>query len=503
MTVVLRADAADEIGTGHMMRCMGLAMRLEQLGERPVFVSRRNFPNLVERIQVAGWRHVALPEVPGDNSDRAPFVPHAGWLNAPWQADADATAATAHAENAEWIVVDHYGLDVAWEEAVRRHGFNLAALDDLADRTHAADLIVDPSLNPEPHARYGKLVSPSAQKLFGPRYAILRPEFSETERTPQVPGGPRCLIAFGGVDTAAMTLRAMNAVASARARLFETRVIVGGQNQRLAEIRERARQLGWPVHVDSDHMAAHMAHADFAIGAGGHMLWERCAMALPSVVAIVAPNQIEQVQVAAKAGACVALDAETMSDEDFIRAIERLANQPDIRAEMGQNARAAVDGLGGLRIARRLAELNITAREAVDTDLAPMLHWRNDERIRRYSRSASAIPAETHATWFAQVLADPARRLLIVEDSQGELGVVRFDQEGATAEVSIYMTPERLGSGLGANLLLAGEEWLRANVPTVRSILAEVLDGNAPSEELFLSCGYVRTSGSFKKVFDR
>ena len=503
MTVILRADAAEDIGTGHVMRCMGLAMRLEQLGEQPIFVSRRNFPSLVERIEAAGWRHEALPAASGDNSDRATSVPHAHWLKGPWEADANATANIAKETGANWIVVDHYGLDIAWDNAVRAYGLKVAVLDDLADRKHAADLIADPSLNAEPHERYQSLIPRNCQKLFGPRYAILRPEFSETERTPPVSGGPRCLIAFGGVDAAGMTLRAMEAVAVARTRLFEVRVIVGGQNQSLDAIRGRARTLGWPVHVDSNHMAAHMAHADFAVGAGGHMLWERCAMALPSVVAIVAPNQVEQVTVAAKTGACLALDAETMSEEDLIRAIERLANHPDVRAEMGERARRAVDGLGGVRIARRLADLGVRVRQATNADMAPMLEWRNDERIRRFSRDSAVIDPESHAAWFARVLADEDRDLLVAEDDAGPLGVARFDRAGDAAEVSIYLTPDRLGSGLGANLLLAGEDWLIEHAPSVRRIVAEVLDGNAASEELFLSCGYVRTDGPFEKVLDR
>ena len=55
----------------------------------------------------------------------------------------------AGVNGANWIVVDHYGLDACWEEQllVGLSGDHacpkLLVIDDLADRTHQADLLLD------------------------------------------------------------------------------------------------------------------------------------------------------------------------------------------------------------------------------------------------------------------------------------------------------------------------------------------------------------------------
>lgn len=501
MSVLIRCDASPEIGTGHVMRCLALADRLAAAGALPVFVARRMFPNLAERIAAAGFRLAMLPEVPSDNGDRAGVIPHADWLAASWRDDVDATLAVAAETAARWVVVDHYGVDRMWQAAARAGGLRVAALDDLADRAHDADLLIDPSLADDPHGRYAGLLPEGRQRLLGPRYTILRQEFAEPpERGAERADAPLAyLLAFGGVDAAGMSLRALAALEAEARPSDMVDVVVGGQNADRAEIERRAAGQGWSVHVDSDAMGALMAKADIAIGAGGHMLWERAAMRLPTVAVIVAENQRDQVNGAAARGLVLGLDAATASTADIRAAIASLARDDAARSRMVA-ACAAVDGAGADRIARRIAGPEIVMRPAADADCERLHAWRNHPRIRAVSREAGEIDLEGHRRWFAGVLADQERTLLIGEDAAGPVGVVRFDRDGSEAEVSIYLTPERLGGGFGANLLLAGEAWFRQNNSDIRRIVAEVLPGNAASEELFLSCGYDRRAdGLFQK----
>lgn len=500
MTVLIRADATPEIGTGHVMRCLALADALRDLGARPVFAGRDMFPAMVERIRGEGFAFAPLPEAQSDNAARASDVPHAHWLKASWRDDAHATLAIAEAQQATWVVVDHYGIDHLWEAEVQKAGLKVAALDDLADRRHAADLLSDPSLTDDPHGRYRDLTASAAQRLFGPRYALLRSEFTAPpERSPPT-DGLRVLVAFGGVDAAGMTERAMEALAKARS-VAAVDVVIGGQNQRRSQIEAIAKEAGWRVHVNTSDIATLMAAADLGVGAGGHMLWERAAMGLPSLAAIVADNQRTQVSEAAKQGVVIQIDP--AADADALAAeIDRLAADTERLARMAAAGRQAVDRRGAGRIARRIVGPEIGLRRAEATDCDRIHAWRNDPHIRRFSRDAKPIDLEGHRAWFGRILADESRTLLIGDDASGPLGVLRYDRAGDVAEVSIYLAPDRLGSGLGADLLLAGDDWVRQNSPETRKIIAEVLPGNAASEELFQSCGYWRGDAMFEKRWE-
>ena len=503
MTVLIRADASAEIGTGHVMRCLSLATELMALGEDVVFAARSMFPTLRARIEAAGCRFVALPPATSRNDARAGTIPHAHWLQASADDDAAATLAAARAARAAWVVVDHYGVDSVWQRILRAGGVNVAALDDLADRAHAADLLVDPSLSADPHGRYAALIPANRQQLLGPRYAILRPEFRTGAARPPHDGPLRWLIAFGGVDAAGCTQRAMAALAEAQPDTADVTVVVGGQNADLAAIRAKAAALGWQVHVDSDAMGALMASADVAIGAGGHMLWERAAMRLPTIALIVAENQREQVTNAAAGRLVLPLDAARLDPSDLVNAVRTLGGDAARRAAMAAACGEAVDGKRALRIARRIADLGIQVAPAAVEDILPMHAWRNDARIRAVSREHAEISLGGHRDWCAAVMADPDRHLLVGRDKTGPLGVVRFDRSGDRAEVSIYLAPARLGQGLGPNLLLAAEAWLIRADRRIAALDAEVLDGNRASEELFLGTGYTRLRpGHFAKALE-
>ena len=499
MTILFRVDASEEIGTGHVMRCLGLAAELERFGETSVFIARSMPPHLKKKILERNYGFETLTPTDTQNERK---MHHAAWLKASWEHDAIETMQHADAYGAIWVVVDHYGIDRPWQQKAKETGLKVAVLDDLADRPHIADLLIDPSLNATPHFRYSKLTPQHAQRLLGPRYAIIRTEFS-IPRLISDQSTLRYLIAFGGVDAAGMTTLAIEALADVCADAT-VNVIVGGQNSALAEILATSQKLGWDVHVDSNAVGGLMGQSDIAIGAGGHMLWERAAMRLPTVGIIVAKNQHEQVTEAAKHNLVIPLEAETVTVERLSAAISRLAGDITLQAAMAEACGKAVDGKGASRIARRLVPDGINMREASANDMAQILEWRNDARVRQFSRETAIIFPDAHQAWFQKVLNAKNRFLLIGESPSGPVGVVRFDQAGDWAAVSIYMTPRRLGSGLGANLLLDAENWLTANQPSIKTIVAEVLDGNLASTELFLSTGYTPASaGQYKKRLDR
>ena len=496
MTVLIRADASNEIGSGHIMRCLSLADSLRRMGRSCHFVAAQLRPELREKVQAAGHKLTLLTGLEGLN-DRP--MPHAHWLNASWQSDAQAFCAVAQRELPDWVVVDHYGLDVAWERQVATVVPSIAVIDDLADRPHHCAVLIDPNFRQE--EAYHSLVAEGCRMLLGPRYALLRPEFAAPRPSARVFGPPplHTLVAFSGADLARQTLASLKLLDRLVQTDDQVTIVINDNNIDCEEIEAFARSRNWTLCVNAGNLAALMDQADMSIGAGGGMLWERAARGLPAIAIAIAANQRDQVATAAAKGMVLGIMAEKASPDAVGGLVTALRANPTQRRDLAQASQKTVDGRGVLRVARHLYQSVPSVRRATSGDEAALLHWRNDDRIRHVSRSSGEISPQDHHSWLNRVLTDESRHLFVTEDEKGPTGVVRFDQSGSVAEVSIYLVPERLGSGLGAAVLLAAEQRIAQEAPQIVKLVAEVLPGNLPSEELFRSCGYRWCEGKFIK----
>ncbi len=501
MNALFRADASAAIGTGHVMRCLALADELSGGGVDCRFACREIPPLLAKRIADAGHSVEILPARAHDTGAKQGPVAHAGWLGASWRDDADDTAKIIRERNIDWAVADHYALDAQWEEAIAAHGVRIAAIDDLADRRHSCDILVDHNLHDDLRNRYHDLVPAGCHRLLGPKYALLRPEFRRAHDTARRFGGKatRFLVAFGGIDAANLTLLALEAVERVVPPGGHVDIVIGNGHARRRELEGRCHEGGWNLHVQTERLAELMAQADIAIGAGGGTLWERAATGLPSIAIAVAENQREQVAAAARHGLLRMVDPAGLTASGLGRCVADLAEDRITRERMSKACLAAVDGLGAGRVASRINPPAITLRLAAAGDSADLYRWRNDQTIRRQARNSKPIARQEHERWFAATLADPARRLLIAQDAGGPLGVVRFDKSGNRAEISIYLVPDHLGKGLGPALLAAAEGWFAGDSPEIDSILAEVLPGNRASQQLFESSGYSQEGRHYVK----
>lgn len=269
-----------------------------------------------------------------------------------WQGDAAQCRAALGAAMPEWLVADHYALDARWERAMRAPGMRIAVVDDLADRAHDCDLLVDASGGGE---RYRGLVPESARALCGPQFALLRPEFAAA-RAHAAPRTrvARILVAFGGADAGGDTEKALRALRGAAG--LHVEVVAGALNPRRAGIAALCAELPSAQFVgETDDMARLMAQADLAIGAAGGTTWERCCLYLPAVILLAAANQVTLAQAAARQGAALDLGWPAAGTEERLaHAVEALRREPARLAEMSRRAGALVDGLGARRVAEAM-----------------------------------------------------------------------------------------------------------------------------------------------------
>ena len=334
--VLFVCDSGAAVGGGHVMRCLTLAEALAEEGLRSTFLAPPAVGTLLDRFDRSGCGRVPLDADP--------------------DADALASAAADAAAGFRAAVFDHFGMDAAQEAPLRRPGLVLAAVDDLADRPHAADLLVDPNLH-RTAADYARLVPPGAELLLGPEYALVRSEFAVArERVARQPREAvrRVLVSLGLTDVGGITERALAVVAPLLGSA-EADIVTGAAAPSLPRLRElAARDPRLHLHVETSSMAALMTSADLALGAGGSSTWERACLGLPTLTVVIADNQAPGTRALEQAGATVSLDARVENLEAAAEPFRRLMTDAELRARLSRASAALCDGGGARRVAARL-----------------------------------------------------------------------------------------------------------------------------------------------------
>jgi UDP-2,4-diacetamido-2,4,6-trideoxy-beta-L-altropyranose hydrolase len=498
--VIIRVDAFRQIGSGHFVRCLTLADALRNHGVRCRFVCRQAPDEFAQNVLSHGHQLVRI-EAAAATTAGPDGTGHSLWLGASQEYDAAQTTAVLGEERPDWLVVDHYALDHSWEGKFRPLVGKILVIDDLADRRHDCDVLVDPNLYQDADSRYAEKVPAHCQLLLGPRYALLRDEFLQARLWTKPRSGSvrRILVFFGGVDEENHTAVTIQALTRLNLKDVHVDIVIGAQNSNRKEIESTCNANDFALHVQTDRMAELMAAADLAVGAAGSATWERCCVGLPSLAIAVASNQRQLIHDSALAGLVYAPTMCSTSPERLAQHLSVLIENPSLLAFISRNSAKIVDGRGARRVLRAMGISPLRIRRAVLADSRSLFEWRNDFSIRRVSRSTSPLDWPSHASWLESVLTDPYRPLLIGELAEQPVGVVRFDLTADQAEVSIYMIPGQHQQGMGVDLLYAAERWLVDHRLGIRVLTAEVLADNQASHELFASAGYRASSTCYEK----
>lgn len=354
MRVAFRADASVQIGTGHVMRCLTLADELTRQGHECRFVCREHDGHLGTLITSKGYGLTLLPvsshNEPLENTQN--YDDYALWLGVSWQEDASQTLECLTQWKPDWLVVDHYALDSKWESALAHVVASIMVIDDLANRVHECSLLLDQNLG-RVESDYDGLLPEGCQRLIGPGYALLRPEFSalreqclSRRKNPQL---KRILISLGGVDRTNVTGQVLDALSESTMPVStELDIIMGASAPYLDEIRQQAAQLPFnaTISVNVQDMAERMMLADLAIGAAGGTSWERCCLGLPAVLVVLAENQVSGATGLDASGAAVKIDDVEQLRATLPSALEELFESG--RLELMSEAAAGISNGDGV-----------------------------------------------------------------------------------------------------------------------------------------------------------
>ncbi len=479
MEIVFRADGSVRIGGGHLMRCLTLADELTRLGHHCFFACRVGSMAVVSRLRRGGYGVFEFPEALPVDAEPAAM---AAWKTA----------------GCGVLVVDHYGWDVRLERLCRGWADKILVIDDLANRPHECDWLLDQTLGRQ-RGDYLDLVPAECRLLLGVEHLLLRPEFAryrgqQRERLKL----ERVLVTLGMTDADNVTGLVLEGIVRSGVDV-EVDVVLGSQapfaQGVAAQLAATLPQKG-VLHLDSDQMHALIMAADVVIGAGGTSAWERCCLGVPTITLVIAQNQVGVVAALSAAQAIVdAGGVDGSTPERVATILTELWHHPLRLQQMGGHAVRLSDGLGAPRTALALTmdeqQVPVLLRPVGMGDAHRVWLWQQEPQTRRFARNPNVPSWEEHQVWFQARLQDPGSIFHLILYQDQPAGVLRLDrlpdEPGAVYEVSIFIAPTYYRLGLARKALQMG----RFLLPWA-ALLAWIQPENRASLGLFAQAGFRR-----------
>lgn len=357
MNIFIRTDASIQIGSGHVMRCLTLAKQLQKKNVVVSFICRRMEGNMIDYIVDQGFEVFTLKEVNA--------ISHWDWTKEHWLMDAKETISSIQLEqgNIDMMIVDHYSIDIEWEQQLRPFIKKIMVIDDVADRKHDCDLLLDQNYYFNMGHRYKNLVSKDCIQFLGPNYALLREEFLNVNPAELTRDGSikNIIIFFGSSDSTGETLKTLNAIEKIMDNHIILNVVIGSVNPFKEQIQYLCdRYDNVNLHCNIDYMAKLMAEADLAIGAGGTASWERIYLKLPAIVTVLANNQLELTEALAYTGVIQSLgEKQNVNHADIQNKLQSLITNPQDVKIMIEKCSSIIDSsvVRGNKLVLQILEL--------------------------------------------------------------------------------------------------------------------------------------------------
>ena len=502
MKIVIRADASIEIGIGHIMRCLTLADALQKQGAEVSFICRAHEGNLIQYIEDKGFivfpLELSLAEEKLSYHIDSTTLAHQSWLGTTQNDDANVCQPILEKICPDWLLVDHYALDYRWQNQLKEKYKKLMVIDDLADRKHDCDLLLDQTFGRK-EEDYADLVPSYCSLLLGAHFALLRPEFSQWRESSLLrrarPELKNILISMGGIDKKNLTGQVLEALKKCTLPSDLTiTVVLGAATPNIDTIKKLAVTMPniTNIKVNVENMAELMANADLAIGAAGATTWERCCLGLPSIQLVIADNQ--------------KFIAKNLSKVNVIEYIEDLSTLPLRLNEIDKKlnklsllSSTVTDGSGSEIVCDSIIsdvtlDEKITLRP-ISVDDCEYIYSLQTNEARKFSRNPSKPAWNEHIEWFSAIINENISVLFVVMLGQQAAGFLRFDNiDGDDIEVSIIIAPIYSGRGIAKTSLKQA-----FRLQPKKYFKAAIHKENIPSQKVFEKIGFTKLgeSGSF------
>jgi len=361
MNVVFRVDSSLAMGSGHVMRCLVLAKELRARGADVHFICRDHPGNIISLIKNSFFRVTVLAQP--DEVTLNVENEYASWLGVGIYVDSEQTIAAIGCEGVDWLIVDHYSIDNRWHSVLRGSTKHICVIDDLANRTHDCDILLDSNYTDLSARRYATRTPYDCNLLLGPRYALLSKSYQSISRMPRQRDGSikNILIYFGGSDHYNMTGRCLEALSLPEFIDISIDVVIGPMNPHHELLNDfTTSRKNIRLHMGLPNLASLINTADLGIGAAGVTTWERMCLGLPSIIVTIAENQKPAAIALARDNYISYLGEHSDVTIASIReaVVQKISDQKGVVAEVAR-AMSIVDGCGVNRVVEFIYPTNI------------------------------------------------------------------------------------------------------------------------------------------------
>ena len=497
MKFLFRVDASLSIGTGHVMRCLALARKLKKNNCEIEFISRKHEGNIIKKIRENGFKVYELEVVESPKFQNRHN--HSSFLGASQIQDAEACKQKILGRHYDWFVIDHYSIDSVWEKELKPFYDKLIVIDDLADRKHISDILIDQTFLREEKA-YKKIVPKSCTLLLGPEYALLREEFSkyrnlslkkrENSKLDQI------FINLGGTDLDNYTRDILRILSKIKLPHAKIKVVIGSNSPHTEKIISEAAELpNCEVLVDVQNMAELMSESDIAIGASGSSTWERCSLGLPTIQIPVANNQFEI--------------SKKLSEHNVVESIDMVDEIPALletaaewMSDKSKKSSEICDGNGCSRVLHEMKDHKLFIKEYGEIELCNYvnlcnyerdltLEMRNHPSVSSMMLSQQEIGSETHRRFLEELEHDKSKVYFLVKHDLNLIGSINFSniKFGHHVDFGIFTNPFLKLAGKGSILESAASIYA-FNILDVKKIRLEVISDNFRAFKFYKKHGY-------------
>jgi UDP-2,4-diacetamido-2,4,6-trideoxy-beta-L-altropyranose hydrolase len=468
--VVFRVDASSAMGGGHLVRCHTLAKVLRTRGVKVSFICRIHNGNLIDNLTKDSFPVTVLPapafEAKTDDE-------YADWLGVTQANDADETCIALNNEKPDWLIVDHYALDEEWERKMRPFVKKIMVIDDLANRIHDCEILLDQNFSVKSSERYHDLVKDNCFSLLGPRYALLHEDYNTYRKTQKKYIGEvkSILIYLGGVDPDNITCKALQALSAPTLSHLHVNVVVGNNSSsNWDEVNNLVTQRPLTELYKPRHgLVDLIAQSDLALGAGGATTWERLCLGLPTLLVSVAKNQIQTCESLAKAGLVnYAGDSSSLTKNELQEWFEKLINQPVKLSEQSNLGQLLVDGQGIWRVTEILSSIksdeSVTLRPAEPSGFLNCHGWEiKDDSFLHDSESMGLKWNQRHKEYL-ETFKYPTIRLYVAEVGKLIVGRILFEKKDNIILINSSVDSVFLSDKDESNIICIGMDLMNSGV---------------------------------------
>ncbi len=463
MKVFFRVDSSVGVGTGHVRRCLTIAKGLKDLGvQEVVFICSKSEGNIIDDIKNHSFKVRIIESNHEFNLEDVQQyrVPEIDILSQAQVVDAEQTIKLLNNEHPDILIVDSYLFAETWENILRPYVKSLVVIDDLANRFHNCDIIIDNNFSENKHA-YDLLVPSWSRKLCGTKYVLLNQDFLRVsnKRNPIVSINRIFVFFSGSTELNPLTISVVNKLQCIEPDKLYIDVVVGGNAEDVSNVKKNITRTNTTVSGPVPNFAQLMENTNLAIGAGGITNWERCYLGIPAIVVAIAKNQVPS---------CSALSQNKyinyvgeLSEETPLKIeglVSQLINNTVLLNRQSMLCQKLVDGKGLRRVLISLlpkSYFSFSLREATIDDVDLYFEWVNDPEVRKSALNPAIITIEHHVNWFNKQISSNEAFMYVYECDGVAIGQTRFNIIDGIAYIDYSIDEFARGKGFGYSMLQA------------------------------------------------